>query len=366
MHGRRAFRGYTRYHRRDGRSDQPRKRRIAVNDAATGSIVVAGAGSVGCFVGGLLAAAGRDVTLLARPRVIADIAAHGLHLTSIEGLDRRLPAAAIRATEDPAALAGAACILVAVKSTDTVAMADLIAAHAPQAATVISLQNGVDNVPLLRERLPAHKVLAGMVAFNALSMGAGRFHRATSGDIVLEQDAADTAGKLGVPGLAVRPSGNMPGVQWGKLLLNLNNAINALSNLPLRDQLSQRQWRAILADQIAEALAATRAAGIAPVTQPLPAALLPFTLRLPDGLFRVLAARMLQIDPQARSSMWEDLQQRRRTEIDHLQGAIVRLAMQQGRRAPLSERISALVKSAEAAGQGSPGLQPAQIASDRL
>ncbi len=149
-------------------------------------------------------------------------------------------------------------------------MAELIARHAPPAATIISLQNGVDNVPLLRERLPNHKVLAGMVAFNVVAMGQGRFHRATSGEIVLEQDAANTAAKLTVPGLAIKSSANMPGVQWGKLLLNLNNAINALSDLPLREELSQRAWRRILADQIAEALQATRAAGIAPETTPLP------------------------------------------------------------------------------------------------
>ena len=128
-----------------------------------------------------------------------------------------------------------------------------------------------------------------MVAFNVVSMDGARFHRATSGEIVLEQDAADTAGKLGVPGLVIKSSDNMPGVQWGKLLLNLNNAINALSNLPLRDQLSQRPWRAILAAQMAEGLAAMKAAGISPVTSPLPASLLPFVLRLPDSVFRVVA-----------------------------------------------------------------------------
>jgi 2-dehydropantoate 2-reductase len=274
-----------------------------------------------------------------------------------------VPAAAIRATEEAAAMSHAACILVAVKSTDTAAMAELIAHHAPSQAVIVSLQNGVDNVPVLRERLPNHEVLAGMVAFNVVSMGEGRFHRATSGEIVLQQDAVDTAGRLGVPGLVIKSSDNMPGVQWGKLLLNLNNAINALSNLPLRDQLSQRAWRAILAGQMAEALTAMRAAGIAPVTSPLPASLLPFVLRLPDSVFRVLAGRMLKIDPQARSSMWEDLQLGRRTEIDHLQGAIVRLAAHHGKSAPLSERITALVRSAEAARQGSPGLQAAQIAS---
>ena len=277
-----------------------------MSDTSDGSIVVAGAGSIGCFVGGLLADAGRKVVLLARPRIIADIAARGLHLTSIEGLDRRVSAEAVQATEDPAVMAGAAFVLVAVKSTDTAAMADLIARHAAADAIVVSLQNGVDNVPLLRERLPDRKVLAGMVAFNVVGMGEGHFHKATSGDIVLEQDTANTASKLATAGLVVRPSDNMQGVQWGKLLFNLNNAINALSGLPLRDQLSQRAWRAILAAQIAEALAAMKAGGIVPVTPPLPAPLLPFVLRLPNFIFRILAASMLKIDPQARSSMWED------------------------------------------------------------
>lgn len=335
-----------------------------MSDASNGPIVVAGAGGIGCFLGGLLADAGRAVVLLAPSRIIADIATHGLHLTSIERLDRRVSGQTIQATGDPAALARAACVLVAVKSTDTAAMAELIARHAPPAATIVSLQNGVDNVPLLRERLPGRKVPAGLVAFNVVSMGNPRFHKATSGDIVLEQDAEDTAAKLSVPGVAIASSGNMPCVQWGKLLLNLNNAINALSGLPLRDQLSQRSWRAILAAQIAEALQMTRAAGIARVTSRLPAGLLPFVLRLPDAAFRVLAARMLKIDPQARSSMWEDLQRRRRTEIDHLQGAIVRLATMRVQRALLSERIVTLVKAAEEAQRGSPGLQRARIAPD--
>jgi 2-dehydropantoate 2-reductase len=179
---------------------------------------------------------------------------------------------------------------------------------------------------------------------------------------VLERDDADTAAQLSVPGLAIIPSDRMTDVQWGKLLFNLNNAINALSNLPLREQLSQRPWRRILAAQMAEALAAMKAAGIVPHTStPLPAALLPFVLRLPDGIFRAVAAQMLRIDPQARSSMWEDLQQGRRTEVDHLQGAIIRLASRHGLQAPLSERIVALVKAAEGMPKGSPGLNPERI-----
>ena len=118
-------------------------------------------------------------------------------------------------------------------------MADIIARHAPPDAVIVSLQNGVGNVAVLRERLPGHRVLAGMVPFNVIALGNGRFHRATSGDIIIEQDDAGTAQQLSVPGLKMRATGNIAGVQWGKLLLNLNNALNALSGLPLRRQLGE-------------------------------------------------------------------------------------------------------------------------------
>jgi 2-dehydropantoate 2-reductase len=72
---------------------------------------------------------------------------------------------------------------------------------------------------------------------------------------------------------------------------------------------------------------------------------------------------MLAIDPRARSSMSEDLRLRRPTEIDHLQGAILELADKAGVAVPLTERIVRLVKGAESAGAGSPGLEPGQVAS---
>ena len=162
----------------------------------------------------------------------------------------------------------------------------------------------------------------------------------------------------------MRPTGNIDGVQWGKLLLNLNNALNALADLPLRR--------------------ATRATAVAPVVcRPdggrtggdarrghqagfadadaggLDAAL----LRLPDMIFEADAGRTMKIDPEARSSMWEDLQRGRRTEIDYFQGVITEIAERRGLDVPLSRRIVELIRKAEAAGQGSPGLTPDQIRS---
>jgi 2-dehydropantoate 2-reductase len=325
-------------------------------------IAIAGAGSIGCFVGGMHAVAGRRVALLARPRVIQEIETNGLRLTSFEGFDQRIAAQHLALSEDPRILGDVGAVLVTVKSTDTPEIAEVIAKHAPADAIVVSLQNGVGNIAVLRQRLPGRRVLAGMVPFNAMALGGGRFHRGTSGDIVIEQDDAATADQLSVPGLKMRPSRNIAGLQWGKLLVNLNNALNALADLPLRQQLTQRAWRRLFAEQMAEGLAAIKAEGIKPVSStPVPARLTPHLLRLPDAVFALLLGSTMKIDPEARSSMWEDLQRGRRTEIDHLQGVITEIADRHGLQVPLSRRVVTLIKSAEAAGKGSPGLTPEQI-----
>ncbi|CAN5123977.1 2-dehydropantoate 2-reductase [soil metagenome] len=327
---------------------------------ATRPIVIAGAGSIGCFVGGVLAAAGRDVALLARSRVIAEIATHGLRVTG-ENLDRTIAANRLIMSEDPAILHHAGIVLVTVKSPHTVEMADLMARHLPEDAVVVSLQNGIGNVAALRQRL-GPRVLGGMVPFNVVALGDGRYHRATSGDIVIERDAGETATQLSVANLAARTTDDIVGVQWGKLLVNLNNALNALSGRPLREQLADRAWRKLFADQMAEGLAVLKSEGIRPVSAtPVPGNLLPYLLRLPDFVFSRVLGRTMKIDPEARSSMWEDLQRGRRTEIDYLQGVIVRIAADRRIAVPISERVVTLVKAAELAGHGAPGFTASQI-----
>ena len=375
----------------------------------TSRIVVAGAGSIGCYVGGCLALAERNVTLLLRPTLADAIARHGLRISDLGGSDRTLPSSALTLATDPsAALAAAQIVLVTVKSGATAEMAGLIALHAPSEAIVVSLQNGVANADALRSQLVASspsprlsrgegrgegqppapeqasaphpsplpasgergRVVAGMVPFNVVQSRqdghSPRFHRATSGTMLIAAGVPGLHEVLDVPGAAVAEHADMTGVLWGKLLLNLNNALNALSDLPLAKELGDRRWRLLLAAQIDEALAVLKAADLRPARiEGVPPRAIPAILRLPNVLFRLVARRMLAIDPQARSSMWEDLRLRRPTEIDHLQGAILMLADKAGVAAPLTERILRLIKGAESAGAGSPRLGPDQVASVR-
>ena len=205
-----------------------------------------------------------------------------------------------------------------------------------------------------------------MVPFNVVQRrengDAPHVHRATSGTIQIESGVAGLRAVLDVPGLPFAEHGDIDAALWGKLLINLNNALNALSDLPLLEQLGDRRWRLLIARQMEEGLAVLRAAGIRPApVEGLPPRLVAFALRLPDALFKLAARSMMAIDSKARSSMWEDLTARRPTEIDHIQGAIVRLAEPHGVAAPLNRRVIALVKQAEKAGQGSPALTPEAV-----
>ncbi|WP_050603237.1 2-dehydropantoate 2-reductase [Ruegeria sp. 6PALISEP08] len=310
-------------------------------------LVIAGAGSIGCYCGALLARVGHSVTLLGRARVLDPIRQHGLTVTDFDGLDYTAPTSSLTLCHDPACLGDAELVIVTVKSGATADMADLIAAEAPQNSPVLSWQNGIENAATLRTALPRLDVRAGMVPFNVVPNGPASYHRATSGEIVIENGPGDLAARLDSPDLPVLASDQIEAVQWGKLLINLNNALNALSGLTIVDQLTSRDWRNLMADQMAEALSVLKASGHpAASTTPLPVWMTPHILRLPTPLFTRIAARMLTIDPNARTSMAYDLMAERQTEIDSLQGHIIRLGRETGVPTPICIQVSDLIKHA--------------------
>ena len=311
-------------------------------------VLVMGAGAVGCWIGGCLQAAGAPVTFVGRPRVLDALRSHGLKLTDLEGGMRQLAASALDLRASANGVPAPSLVLLCVKSGATSSAAAELARTLPPGTPVVSMQNGVSNAAAAQAAAPALAVRAGMVPFNIAELAPGHYHRGTSGVLAAQDHALlrQWQPRFAQGGMPLQLHANLAPLQWGKLLLNLNNAVNALSGLPLRAQLLQREYRLCMAALIDEALAALRAAGITPAKlTPLPPAVLPSALRLPTAVFRVLAARMLRIDAKARTSMADDLAHGRATEIDALCGEVVRLARRHGTAAPANERISELVRA---------------------
>ncbi|MFE7799246.1 2-dehydropantoate 2-reductase [Nocardia sp. NPDC057440] len=313
-------------------------------------VMVLGAGSIGTFVGGKLASAGADVTFVGRRRTLDEITASGLHLTDLDGGDDVVAADGFRVATEPADVGSADLVLVTVKSAATSEAVRELAGKIRPGTVVLSLQNGIGNDTVIRDVLPTCVVLAGMVMFNVVHHGDGRFHRGTDGGLAVQDDPAlaHFVELFAQAGLPLRRHPDLLPVQWAKLLLNLNNPINALSGRPLREELADRNYRRCLALTQGEALAAMNRARIRPARlTPLPPRLMVRLLTVPDGIFRRVAGQVLAIDPVARSSMADDLALGRKTEISWLCGEIVSLGAMVGTPTPVNQRLIELIVAAE-------------------
>jgi 2-dehydropantoate 2-reductase len=141
----------------------------------------------------------------------------------------------------------------------------------------------------------------------------------------------------------------MVGIAWGKLLINLNNAVNALSGVTLIEELRQRDYRRVVAASQREGLRLLRSAGIDPAkVGAVGPRLIPAVIGSPDWLFNNVFLKKWKIDSRARSSMADDLAAGRKTEIDYINGELVRLADRLGTDAPINRKIVELIRVAEA------------------
>lgn len=314
--------------------------------SGAGPVLVMGAGLIGCWLGGRLAASGVPVDFVGRPRVLEALLHHGLTLSDRDGGRWSIRPEDLRLHSSVPPGCAPSLVLLCVKSGATAEAAALLARSVPPGTPVVSMQNGVSNVGVARQAAPTLHWLPGMVPYNVAELAPGGFHRGTSGRLTAQDDPVLRRWQpaFAAAGLPLDLHADLRPVQWGKLLLNLNNAVNALSALPLREQLLDVAWRQCTAALIAEALDVLAAAGIAPARlSPVPPRWIPSVLRLPTLLFRCVAAGSLRIDARARSSMADDLALGRPTEVDMLQGEVVRLARSLGRSAPLNERMVQLV-----------------------
>lgn len=313
-------------------------------------IAIYGAGMVGSYLGGRLHGHAQ-VRFIARPHVAASLKQHGLTVSDLHGHRKHVRAATLDVSTQSDAAHAVDAVLVTVKSAATMEVAHELAEVLAPGTPVISFQNGVRNTAELRAALPMCQVLAGMVPFNVAQTEPAHFHQGSSGALMVERSTALSPALLSAfnaGGLPLQLRDDMHAVLWAKLLINLNNPLNALSGLPLREQLAHRTWRQCLALLQQEGLRVLHAAGIHPAQlTSLPTRWLPIVLSLPDALFHRIASRMLAIDPLARSSMWDDLQAGRRTEVDYINGELVALAKSKGLRASANAHVVALIREAE-------------------
>lgn len=315
-------------------------------------IAVAGAGSIGCYVGGRLQTAGHHLVYIGRASLGQSIVEHGLALSDYQGWSATIPGQDCVFSEDVDAVRDVDVVLVTVKSAATAGMAQSLAERLRPGAVVVSLQNGIRNPVEISRYVKQHKVITGMVGFNVAQVGPARFHQGTQGKLSVSAGAESLAQALTQCGLPTDVRDDMSAVQWGKLVVNLNNAVNALSGLPLKAELGEREYRLVLADAQREALALLRR-NKQPVVSPLaaPLAFMPWVLRMPNALFARLARQMVEIDPQARSSMLDDITLGRTTEIDYINGEVVELAKKLGTSAPVNAALVSLVHELTSRGQ---------------
>ncbi len=295
------------------------------------SFAIFGAGAVGCYFGALLARAGYPLQLIGRAAHVQAIAAHGLRLqTATE--DVHIPLAA--STEARTA-AQANVVLLCVKATDTESAAQQLAPHLRPGAVVLCLQNGVDNAERVRAVLgPAHPVWPAVVYVATAMAGPGHVQHLGRCELVLPDASACAAIApwLQQAGIAVALSDQVAGTLWAKLVVNCAyNALSAIVQQPYGWLLQQDGAPALLAQLVAECQAVAQAEGV-----PLPA----------DLPARVQA--IAQTMPAQKSSTAQDLARGRESEIEHLNGYVVRRAADHGLTAPANQALLVLVRMLQA------------------
>jgi 2-dehydropantoate 2-reductase len=302
------------------------------------TVAVLGAGAVGCYFGGMLARAGVPVALIGRARHVDAINAHGLFLDGLHFQER----IAVSASTDLSAARHAALVLFCVKSIDTEEAAKLLLPHIGPAAVVVSLQNGVDNVARIRSATGIEAIPA--VVYVAAAMTApGRVKHSGRGDLVmgdvwgnerLLRSLPDIAGMFERAEVPCRVSDNVEGELWTKMIINCAyNAISALGRAKYAALVRDPLTRDLMQQVTEEAIAVARAGGV----------------RLPDVDLMDAVWKIGDAMAEATSSTAQDIARGNPTEIDSLNGYIVRRGAELGVPTPANQTLHALIKLRETA-----------------
>jgi 2-dehydropantoate 2-reductase len=313
-------------------------------------VAVVGAGAVGGYFGGMLARAGAQVMLIGRPLHVDVWRREGLFLDGVK-FQGRIPVAA---STELAACGDADLVLFSVKSPDTEETARHMARHLRADALIVSLQNGVDNVERIRVGAGLDPMAAAVYVASSMP-SPGHIKHAGRGDLVI----GDLPGRSGPPreaavtrvsawfeaaGVPCRVSADVQADLWTKLIFNAAlNAISAVVHATYGAIVAIPEPRETVRQLVDECVAVARAAGVS----------------LPESDYVQTVWRFAERVGPIYSSTAQDLERGKRTEIDALNGFVVRRGADLGVPTPVNQSLLALVKLREA--QLEPEEQPSSV-----
>lgn len=319
-------------------------------------IAIVGAGALGCVFGAVLAAAGNDVWLVVRsPERAAVLNRDGLTLTEPGGSDtpglfgaRSSPlepggsarVAAVRATAQPADAGVVDVVIVLVKSYDTAeAMTAALPLLGPD-TTVLTLQNGVGNEELLAGIVGAQRLLSGRSYVGGVRTGPAAVRGDIAGRSTILGGGGDDGERARVvaecfaaAGLTVRVADDIEAVIWDKLLVNVaTGALSAITGLTYGPLYAEPMLRQTALAAVGEAIAVARASGIG------------ISMTDPEQPWLLAGAGM---SPDFKTSMLQSVGAGNRTEIDVINGAVVRHGLRCGVPTPVNRTLVACVTGIE-------------------
>jgi 2-dehydropantoate 2-reductase len=276
----------------------------------------------------MLARAGHEVTLIGRPQHVDAVRRDGLLLETSE-FHERVP---MRASTSADAVRGAELVLFCVKSTDTESAGADMAPHLDAGALVLSLQNGVDNAARL-QALVRQRVAPAVVYVATEMAGAGHVRHHGRGELVVPPDvaSAELGAAFDAAGVPLQTSDNVAGALWAKLILNcVYNAMSAITQLPYGRLIEGEGVKNVMRDVMDECLTVARAAGVT----------------VPGDAWEAVM-RIAHTMPTQYSSTAQDVARGKPSEIDHLNGFVLRQGEALGVATPVNRVLHALVKLIE-------------------
>ena len=315
--------------------------------------IIFGAGLIGCYLGGVLTSLGYQASLVCRPNV-KDKLKLGIKLTDYEHHQATVKKLQVISSErlitDCLHITKADFLWLTVKCTGVEqAIAD-IAPWINKNTVVLCCQNGLGSDNAVKQAYPDNLVLRVMVPFNVVELSPGHYHRGSEGMMTIElidschKMVTTLVTKLHTELLPIKTTNDMNSLLWAKLQLNLGNCVNALADIPVKAMLEQRGYRKVMALLMTELLQVADALGITlPKVTSVSAHQIPMVLRLPNFIFKRVANKMIAVDPNVRSSMWWDVSQNKPTEIQHINGSILKYAKTLNIACTANEKIIGLI-----------------------